>query len=106
MEYPLFAKAREDGAVVVDPDAFYPIYLDELGMKTTKFSLEVARRCMTADLLAIHGPGLHLVIAPKKKNWALRNFPEGQHPGENEQTGAMTFRAHYKRILKKRKKAS
>ena len=53
---PRWARRGDDGMIEVDPDQAYPLYLGLLGVQTLdQFWLEVARRCLTADLKALLG---------------------------------------------------
>ena len=91
---PFWAGRRKDGAILVDSDKAYPLYLEKLHMEASQFSLEVARRCFTQDLKLWLGSQLHIVIVPGLHNrWRLDKYPEGQPGGAD--AGAAGFRTYY-----------
>jgi len=93
----------ENGVVIIDPDKAYSAYLEEMGMEMNQYSVEVARRCLTLDLLDLAGPGLHIKIANPPRadgsfasdTWAQINL--APHPEYGEQSAELG-RAHGPRI--------
>lgn len=65
-----------DGTLEVDPNTVYPIYLGRLRMEPSEFSLEVARRCMTADLHKALKRPFELRITNDRR-WRGANFAKG-----------------------------
>lgn len=94
---PQWARWAEDGeTVLVDPDQAYPIYLALLGIElddADQFWVEVARRCLTADLKTLLGAPLHLRITDSRR-WVLASLPAGGGAA----LGASSFRTFYARI--------
>jgi hypothetical protein len=92
---PRWAKRGDDGMIEVDPDLAYPLYLRLLGVQTLdQFWLEVARRCLTADLKALLGTPLAIRILEGSGRYALAAVAAGGGPA----LGAATFRTFYARI--------
>lgn len=101
---------KQDGFIEVDPDVVYPKVLTEfkdllgdeprLAMltETTQWTLEIARKTFTRDLLLITGPGLNLRIL-KNEDWKLANFPAGERP-------PLEFRTFYNGFCKLRAKTA
>ncbi len=107
-EMPVWVKGirKADKAILVDPDIAYPSFLEELGMKATQFSLEIARRCINLHLLELVGPGIIVNFSethkkPEDRKWRLSNFTEGSNPGESAQTVPANIRTKYWEPLKK-----
>ena len=73
---PPWVNSRRDGTFEVDPNTVYPIYLDRLRVEPSEFSLEVARRCMTADLRKALKRPFDLLIT-KDRRWRGANFAKG-----------------------------
>ncbi len=94
---PQWARWGDDGeTVLVDPDQAYPIYLALLGIElddADQFWVEVARRCLTADLKTLLGAPLHLRITDSRR-WVLASLPAGGGAA----LGASSFRTFYARI--------
>jgi hypothetical protein len=93
---PRWVRLADDGVFEVDPDIAYPVYLALLGIdldELDQFWLEVARRCLTADLKTLLGTPLYLRIRPSE-HWVLAKFPAGGAAA----MGAGAFRAFYGRI--------
>ncbi len=76
-----------------DPAVVYPLYLKRLGMETTQYSLEVARRCATQDLRLAHGGPFRQRIL-RRPHWALANHP----PGLGAEAGAAGFRVYWEAL--------
>lgn len=98
-ELPRWARHADDGFIEVDPDQAYPIYLALLGIDLDdidRFWVEVARRCMTADLKALLGTPLYLRIKDSR-HWALATLPIGGGAA----LGAASFRTFYARIARR-----
>ena len=79
------------------PGPGLPVYLALLGIDlddVDQFWLEVARRCLTADLKALLGTPLGVRILAGSGRWALAGVP----PGGGAALGATTFRTFYARI--------
>ncbi len=77
---PSFA-THENGVIVINPDEAYPQYLAELGMEPDQYSVEVARRCMTLDLMELAGSGIYLKIIKGSGQFAIKNLPENPKYG-------------------------
>ena len=75
-DLPPWVNSHRDGTLEVDPNTVYPIYLDRLRMEPSEFSLEVARRCMTADLRKALKRPFDLRIT-KDRRWRGANFAKG-----------------------------
>lgn len=79
--------------IVIDPQTAYPLVLALLGQHPDQYWLEVARRCLTAALLDMVGPGINVKIL-NRPEWALAKYPEG----DGEARGGAEFRRHYEPI--------
>ena len=96
MVLPRWARQAEDGVIEIDPDVAYPVYLALLSIdldELSQFWLEVARRCLTADLKTLLGTPLYLRFRPSE-HWVLARLPAGGGAA----LGAGSFRAFYGRI--------
>ena len=112
---PNWAEWRDDGAILIDPNKVYPLYLAQLKVirdasdpfrdreRITQFWLEVAQRCVTEDLkrwaITQGAKGLHLAWR-RDPRWAFRQFQlarysDGSHSADR---GRAEFRLYYNRI--------
>jgi len=92
--------------VILDPDVVYPLFLKLLDApkKVDQYYLEVARLCATkaiADALLPNVP-VHIVILPKQRQWALRNFPTGR----GEKAASAEWPTHWRRMQQRGRPAT
>lgn len=89
--------------IVADAGMLYPLYLAELDMQADRYSAEVARRCMTEDILRVVGTPISLKIV-NASNFKLADLPEreGITDGKSAERGVLGFREHFNSLLRKR----
>lgn len=90
-----------ENTVLVDPNIFYPKYLDELGAeKVDQYWMEVAYQCMKMDLqLALGRFGFVIHVRSdegRKQSWNYSMRPVGK--GAALATGGKEARQHFLRL--------
>jgi vacuolar-type H+-ATPase subunit C/Vma6 len=87
-----FVQEVEESVFEIDIDVAYPVYLQELGLGTDAFNVEVARRCLTQDMIQEFGGSILIRLKSVDKRWKLSDLPGGEAAGGR---GAAQFATFY-----------
>lgn len=87
-----------NGRFFINASKMYPHYLRELNLSLDRFSIEVARRCMTEDLYRLTGPGLHIIITNPGR-YLLEHLPERPGMTDSAARGSSEFRQFFNQLV-------
>lgn len=73
---PEWAKWKEE-KVIVDIDLAYPIYLHQIGLEASQYSIGVVKWCITKDIVEITESVCHIVRFQGSGKWHNDNLPAG-----------------------------